>query len=106
MLVRLLRTYPFLGREHARRLVRAYGTRAHTLLGKAKSFADLGRDFGATLTEAEVRYLMQQEWARSAEDVLWRRTKLGLRLPAEGVEALEASMRDTARDKRAVPSRS
>lgn len=106
MLVRLLRTYPFLGREHARRLVRAYGTRAHTLLGKAKSFADLGRDFGATLTEAEVRYLMQQEWARSAVDVLWRRTKLGLRVPAEGVEALEANMRDTARDRRAVPSRS
>ena len=80
----LLRTYPFLEPAHANRLAHAYGTRASKLLGSAKSPADLGQSFGATLTEREVRYLMSSEWARTAEDIVWRRSKLGLRLsPAE-----------------------
>ncbi len=61
-----------------RRLAGAYGTRIETLLGDADSLADLGRHFGAGLYEAEVRYLVETEFARSAEDILWRRTKLGL----------------------------
>ena len=77
---RLVRSYPFLDAAHAARLVRAYGARAARVLGEAKSAADLGRHFGATLTEAEVRYLIDQEWAVTAEDVLWRRSKLGLHL--------------------------
>ncbi|MCA0938719.1 glycerol-3-phosphate dehydrogenase [Salipiger pacificus] len=84
--------YPFLGAAWARRLARAYGTEAETLLGEAKSAADLGRDFGATLTEAEVIWLMRQEFARTAEDVVWRRTKLGLRLSAEEISALDGWM--------------
>jgi glycerol-3-phosphate dehydrogenase len=60
--------------------VRAYGTLAPKILGAAKSQGDLGRTFGADLTEAEVRYLALQEWAMTGEDVVWRRTKLGLRL--------------------------
>jgi glycerol-3-phosphate dehydrogenase len=48
--------------------------------GRCDAAADLGRDFGATLTEAEVRWLMAREYARTAEDVVWRRSKLGLRL--------------------------
>ncbi|MCT4369197.1 glycerol-3-phosphate dehydrogenase [Yangia mangrovi] len=84
--------YPFLGAAWARRLGRAYGTEAETLLGGAKSAADLGRDFGATLTEAEVIWLMRQEFARTAEDVVWRRTKLGLRLSAEEISALDGWM--------------
>jgi glycerol-3-phosphate dehydrogenase len=73
-----LQTWPFLEEAHARRLVQAYGTRIDRVLGAAKSIDDLGTRFGGDLTEAEVRYLMQNEWAESAEDVLWRRSKLGL----------------------------
>jgi len=89
---RLLRDYPFLAPGHARRLIRAYGTEAVALLGAAGAMADLGRDFGATLTEAEVRWLMTREYARHAEDVVWRRTKLGLKMSAEEIAALEAWM--------------
>lgn len=84
------RDYPFLTPAHAGRLVHAYGTRAGSLLAQAKSMADLGRDFGATLTEREVRYLMAHEWAVSAEDIVWRRSKLGLRMSREEVAALDA----------------
>jgi glycerol-3-phosphate dehydrogenase len=62
-----------------RRLVSAYGTRVDRVLGNAKSPDDLGMRLGADLTAAEVRYLMRQEWAQTADDVLWRRSKLGLR---------------------------
>ena len=86
----LVRKYPFLPTAHANRLAHAYGTRAGKLLGAAKSMADLGQSFGATLTESEVRYLMSTEWARSAEDVVWRRSKLGLRLSADEIIALDA----------------
>lgn len=91
--------YPFLGEVWARRLARAYGTEAETLLGEARSAADLGRAFGATLTEAEVIWLMRQEFARTAEDVVWRRTKLGLRLSEEEISALDGWM--TSRRERA-----
>ena len=84
--------WPFLSEATVRRLVRAYGTRINRILGSAKSLADLGPLFGADLTAAEVRYLMQQEWARSADDVLWRRTKLGLRLSKAERDALGAFM--------------
>jgi glycerol-3-phosphate dehydrogenase len=72
--------YPFLEASLTRRLVRAYGTLVPEVLAGAKSQADLGKTFGAGLTEAEVRYLAHREWAMTAEDVVWRRTKLGLRL--------------------------
>jgi len=88
----LLREYAFLTRTHAERLAHAYGSRAKQVLGRAKSAADLGRSFGATLTESEVRYLMTVEWARTAEDVVWRRSKLGLRLSAEEVAELDRWM--------------
>jgi glycerol-3-phosphate dehydrogenase len=85
----LVRDYPFLTASHANRLAHAYGTRAGKLLGTAKSLGDLGRSFGASLTEAEVRYLMQTEWACTAEDVVWRRSKLGLRLTPSEIAALD-----------------
>jgi len=84
--------YPFLAAGEARRLVRRYGTRAATMLGDAAARGDLGRDFGAGLSEREVDWQMRQEWARTAEDVLWRRTKLGLRFDAAGRAALEAHL--------------
>jgi glycerol-3-phosphate dehydrogenase len=85
----LQRNYPFLSVEHASRLAHAYGTRAAKLLGSAKSLADLGESFGATLTAAEVNYLMSFEWAVTAEDIVWRRSKLGLRLSKDEIAALD-----------------
>ncbi len=81
---RTLDRWAFLTRDHACRLVRAYGTRVAHVLGDAHRLDDLGQRFGADLTATELRYLMQKEWAESADDVLWRRSKLGLRFsPAE-----------------------
>ena len=74
----------FLGEAQARRLVAAYGSRLAAVLGDAKSRADLGPAFGPELTGAEVRYLMTKEWARFPDDILWRRSKLGLTMPAAG----------------------
>jgi glycerol-3-phosphate dehydrogenase len=79
LIARTLRNWPFLAENHARRLVRAYGTRVGDVLKDMASTADLGIRFGADLTAAEVRYLMTKEWAQTADDVLWRRSKLGLR---------------------------
>ncbi|UIJ94738.1 glycerol-3-phosphate dehydrogenase [Sinorhizobium meliloti] len=85
--------YPFLAASHARRLVRLYGTRAAQLLGNAASEADLGKHFGADLYAAEVDWLIGQEWALRAEDVLWRRTKLGLKFSRAQTAELEEYMR-------------
>ncbi len=85
----LVKSFPFLGHFWAGRLVRTYGTDAANLLEGAKSKEDLGEDFGASLTEAEVDWLMDHEFAQTAEDILWRRTKLGLRLSAEEADWLE-----------------
>ncbi len=72
--------YPFLSEEDVVRIGRAYGTRAGDWLREAKSWDDLGRVFGAGLSEAEVEYLRDHEWAQTAEDVLWRRTKQGMHM--------------------------
>ena len=88
-----LRTaHPYLTDAHAARLIRAYGTEAATMLGQAKTYSDLGREFGATLTARELEWLMSREYARTAADVVWRRTKLGLRLSTEQIAAIEAAM--------------
>ncbi len=90
--------WPFLAKAHARRLARLYGTQAKVILGGATSMAALGRDFGATLTEAEVAHLVRAEWARRAEDIVWRRTKLGLRMTRAEIAALdEHLLREAAR---------
>ena len=82
--------WPFLPEHLAHRLARAYGTRMEELLGSAKSMADLGEDFGAGLTAAEVDYLVRREWARAAEDILWRRSKLGLHVPVDAAAKIDA----------------
>jgi glycerol-3-phosphate dehydrogenase len=82
----------FLSEPEAQRLVGAYGTRLSEVLGEAKRREDLGPAFGPELTAAEVRYLMAKEWARFPEDILWRRSKLGLAMPRESGEALAAFM--------------
>jgi len=77
---RLLADYPYLDAGQARRFTRTYGTLCREFLDGRDSQAALGEAFGAGLTAAEVDYLVEREWARSAEDILWRRTKLALRL--------------------------
>lgn len=83
-------TYNFLTPASAARLFGCYGLETYALLGKVQSLAECGAHFGHGLTGCEVDYLIRHEWVRSAEDILWRRTKLGLRLTAEQQEQLEA----------------
>ncbi len=82
--------YAFLDPATVDRVARAYGTRAERWLAGAEGWQALGRDFSAGLTQAELDYLRSAEWAVRAEDVLWRRTKLGLRLDADQRAAVEA----------------
>jgi glycerol-3-phosphate dehydrogenase len=84
--------HPWLDRQTVTRWVRAYGTRTRDLIEGAQGPQDLGRNFGADLHERELRYLMRAEWARRGADVLWRRSKLGLRLTPEHREAVDAFM--------------
>ena len=84
--------YPFLDAGWALRLIKGYGTEAKVILGEAKEASDLGQDFGATLTAAEVDWLMRKEYAQTAEDVVWRRSKLGLRMDNDQIAALDAYM--------------
>ncbi len=72
------------------RLARTYGSRTERLLAGAVSIADLGEHFGAGLYAREVDYLVANEWARTAEDILFRRTKLGLHVPPDAADRLNA----------------
>jgi glycerol-3-phosphate dehydrogenase len=85
---RFAREHAFLPPSLAKRLVAAYGTRVVDVVSGARALDDLGPRFGADLTAAEVRYLMRFEWAQTAEDVLWRRSKLGLGLAKPDVQKL------------------
>jgi len=75
------------------RYARAYGTRIHALLRGRASMAEMGEEVLPGLYEAELDYLRRHEWASTAEDVLWRRTKLGLHLPAGAGALLDAWLR-------------
>ncbi|MDI1295929.1 MAG: glycerol-3-phosphate dehydrogenase [bacterium] len=85
----LARDYPFLDPAWVDRIARAYGRCARTWLGAARDLSDLGIHFGHGLTQAEVRYLMNREWAQTSQDIIWRRTKLGLRLDAAQIARLD-----------------
>ncbi len=99
LLISQLKTdYPFLDRAWAGRLIRTYGTEASAILGDAKKVADLGKQFGATLTEKEVSWSMEQEYSQSAEDVVWRRTKLGLLMDCDQISVLDQFIKN-AREK-------
>lgn len=89
LVAQLRNLHPSLDAADALRLVRTYGTEAVAVLKDGP-----GRDFGGGLSEAEVRWQMAHEWARRAEDVVWRRTKLGLRMTADEIAALDAFMQD------------
>jgi len=80
----LARRHPWLAHPTVRRLARAYGSDVEALLDGASGANAMGEDYGAGFSERELDWLIRKEWARSAEDVLWRRSKLGLHIPEEG----------------------
>lgn len=83
------RHWPFVAAATLERMAGAYGTRMAQILADVRSPGDLGQDFGAGLYAREVDYLLAHEWATSAEDILWRRSKLGLRLSAAHADVLQ-----------------
>jgi glycerol-3-phosphate dehydrogenase len=85
--------YPAMPRPYLHRLARAYGSHAPLILREAKVMGDLGEDLGGTLTEREIRYLARCEWARTAEDILWRRSKLALHAPEGTAARIDACLR-------------
>lgn len=85
----LQRQYSFLSLEEATRFIKLYGTRSQQILREARSYKDLGKHFGHGLYQNEVAYLQEKEWAVTAEDILWRRTKLGLLFSINECTALE-----------------
>ncbi len=97
LVARLSARYPWLDARTVRRLARSYGTDAFAILGEAGAPEDLGEDFGAGLTEAELAWMAEREFARSAEDVLWRRSKLGLRVGPDAAERIGAWLARHAR---------
>lgn len=93
----LRQKYPFLSEREAQRLVRHYGLEAYEILGTARRPEDLGRNFGGSLTQSEVEFLMDREYARTADDVVWRRTKSGLRMTREEIAGLGMFMTERRR---------
>jgi len=82
--------YPWMPDSMLTRYCRAYGTRLDQIVGSAATLAALGQHFGGDLYENEVAYLAANEWAKSAQDILWRRSKLGLHLPTDAAARLDA----------------
>ncbi len=89
LIASLTQDYPFLSTAQIRRLVKHYGLETREILGAATTAGDLGLDFGSGLYEAEVMWLIRNEYVQTAEDILWRRTRLGLRLSPDDVSRLE-----------------
>jgi glycerol-3-phosphate dehydrogenase len=79
---------PWLDHQIITRMVHAYGTRITHVLDGATSITDMGQDFGAGLYAREITYLMKQEWAQTADDILWRRSKLGLHMTKQQRQAV------------------
>lgn len=96
LLAQLQQRYPWLPTATTQRFVRSYGTLTHRLLQNVNSPADMGRHFGAGLYQREVEYLMREEWARTADDILRRRSKLYLQLSAAEADTLQHFMQATA----------
>ncbi len=88
------RRYPWMPEQLLYRYARAYGTRMDRIVRRRTHIGELGKHFGGQLYEAEVNYLIRNEFARTAEDILWRRSKLGLHLNPETVMTLEQAMPD------------
>ena len=89
-LAQIVVRYPSQPASLLRRLARAYGTDTAELLGEAATPGDLGEDFGAGLHAREIDFLCEREWARTGDDILFRRSKLGLHVPAGTIERIDA----------------
>ncbi len=96
MVSKLKQDFEFLDSLLAKRLIRSYGTNAWTLMKGALNIEDMGQDFGGTLSAREIEYLMKHEWAECAEDVVWRRTKLGIRLDENLIAVIDEWMQQKA----------
>jgi glycerol-3-phosphate dehydrogenase len=94
--------YGFLDHVWARRLVKAYGSEAAQVLGDANSPEDLGQDFGATLSAREIDWLMDKEYARTAEDVVWRRSRRGLCMTQDQIATLDRWMQDRRKEQNTI----
>jgi glycerol-3-phosphate dehydrogenase len=92
LIAKLSQDYPFLDQFWATRMIRSYGTEAWDILGNAKNAHDLGEDFGASLTEIELKWLIKNEFAVGVDDVIWRRSKLGLRLSQSQIGRISTVM--------------
>ncbi len=103
-IAQLATDYPFLDQQTVERLIKAYGTLARDMLGDAACMDDLGIAFAGGLTEREVTYLLQHEWAETADDILWRRSKLGLRYSGSDISALTAWLDAHDRELDALPA--
>ena len=94
--------YDWMDAVMLKRLLRAYGTRIEQIIGNAKGVRDLGKCYGHDLYEAEVRYLIDNEWVRDINDLIWRRSKLGLRLSGDQVADLGERLAQENRDHNSV----
>jgi len=94
--------YPQIPPALLRRFAHTYGTLSATVLGAAETENDLGRHFGGGLYQREVNYLVQTEWALSADDILWRRTKLGLGMSNQEIAGLSTWLKDNPPDGKPV----
>lgn len=92
--------YKFLPDELLQRYARSYGTRMNVMLEKVDSVKGMGRDFGSGLYECEIKYLVAHEFAKTAEDILWRRTKIGLHAEKRTAMALESAMPDYVEERK------
>jgi glycerol-3-phosphate dehydrogenase len=89
--------HPFLPAATVDRIVKAYGTEARAWLGKAEGWDELGGEIAHGLSVAEVGWLVTHEWARTTDDILWRRSKLGLHFNADEVAKLTAHLAEYPR---------
>jgi len=87
--------YPFLTKDIVKRLVRSYGTISFDILGNAENIESLGEDFGSGLYENEVNYLIRKEWCRTSDDILFRRSKLGLTFSKTQIKRLDEYIEDS-----------
>ncbi|WP_336233027.1 glycerol-3-phosphate dehydrogenase [Thalassospira sp. CH_XMU1458] len=94
--------YDWMDAVMLKRLLRAYGTRIDQIVGDAKTVGDLGKCYGHDLYEAEVRYLIENEWVRDLDDLIWRRSKLGLRLSGDQVAVLRERLAQEKPDHKSV----
>ena len=90
----MLKKYKFLNRRWAERLFKTFGSDVEKVLGGAKTKKDLGKDFGFDLTEREVLWYINQEHVKCVEDLIWRRSKLGLRLSGRQIRELNSYIKE------------